>query len=153
MKAYRNDATAEMKRPNEKIQEEAPKRLKLIPRMYYKPKEIDINVRTYSFEDFVNMKQPETSFNILRTLLRETKRCIDIGRDQNVYLDLYNELERISAQKQQNETDILSIKTKAEGLGIKIPPKYIVKDKTIDDFHEFLADQMEDKMKIRRLFR
>jgi hypothetical protein len=118
--------------------------------LQYVPKDVPINIREESKEQFLKADAP-TSANLLRSLLRVCERAKGTHRSEDI-LRCYDELEQISASRKPDESKIIEIQQKLSGMGI-ILNSFVPREKTDKDYDIYLAEKAEEKMNIRRALR
>jgi hypothetical protein len=117
-------------------------------RIRFAPAFHDINVRELTREQFIQSKDRERTPDMLRSLLRTTRKALDM-RESKELQDFYSKLESISASGTPVSPGIYE---EAHSLGLTLK-KFIVKEVTQMDYNEYLADLTEEKMLIRRQIR
>jgi hypothetical protein len=135
------------------LQLQEAKRPKFGQHLRYKPQAYDINLPELSRTDFLK-EQPLNDISdlqLLRSLLREIKKSLDLMRHSDLLIRYNDELERISASK---HPDYSRVKKISEDLKDIITIQHFVpRHKTNEDYEMYLADVNEQKMNIRKLLR
>ena len=123
---------------------------KLKGTLQYVPKDVPINIREDSKEQFLKAESTGST-NLLRSLLRVCGRAKSTYRNDEI-IKFYDQLEQISASRFPDESKLIEIQAKLADIGIQVH-SFVPREKTDKDYDVYLAEKAEEKMNIRKLLR
>ena len=128
------------------------KKIKVISNVRHVPRDVPINIREMSREQFFKADTAVTTEpNVLRSLLRLCARAKSIHHSNELAV-CYSQLEQISASRFPDAEKINDIRKRLETMGIHLN-SFVPRDKTEKDYDEYLSETAEEKMNIRKLLR